>query len=180
MAMMFLRGFGHDLPNNIHRRLLHRELCSLLCEGFEMSLAYLMKDIAQTEMGLLYKYSRNYLYIFVQESEVEKHYEKLHKQMKHWRFEKIKESFKPKTDDNGKQCMITYKESMPCLLPTNREKYPIIKEICLIPKSTCNKCVHRKRFRNRPYCELLRAKNKGMLMDLLNKAAQTTKEIIGG
>lgn len=145
-----------------------------------MSLGFLLKDIAQTEMGLLYKYSRNYMYIFVNnEAEIEAQFQKLHKQMTHWRIEKIKETFAPKEDDNGRLRMTTYKESMPCLLPQNQIDYPVVKGLHLIPKSKCNTCPHRKRFRNRPYCELLRASNKGLLKQTLENAVKTTNEIMG-
>lgn len=143
-----------------------------------MSLARMFKRIYMQEAGFFSEYYRSYRYKLIDPNDLSKHYDKLQKRFTHWSRENLEKYFPMKIDDLGRNCVYDFGQSMPCLLPEARDKFPTIKGLLLVPKVACLKCPHRKTLRRKPYCQLLRDKNKGLTKSVVDTAIKAVNDIL--
>jgi hypothetical protein len=146
-----------------------------------VSIGRLMNDIAKRELGLLSVFSSAYYFVFTDETKEVGHYKKLKQRLKadFWTDERLRKDFGNKTDDNGKRYITQYGPGILCYDPVNRQNYPIIKDICRVPKKLCKPCIHRGSLRGKYFCKLIRAKNKGLLAETIADAVSTVNKIMG-
>lgn len=137
----------------------------------------LMDDMIKREMGLFSALRRTYFYVLCDEK-AEKEYVHLEKKMKHWRPEKIRESFQPKLDDKGRLAICQYGLSMPCFLEANQQTWPVRSGLCLVPERVCKSCPHRKRFKKKYFCEVFAEKSRGSTLESISNAFKKVEEIL--